>query len=113
MRFDRHEIRTKKRDNPEARLVLDIIHYLRQKGYTVGKVKVKGGFGSKGNFIKDPYTFVGFPDLCCFTKKEIVFIEAKDKRGVQSVFQKYFQECCERCGVKYVLARSIDDVLDV
>lgn len=112
MSFYYRDNRIKKRDNPEGRLVLDIIHYLRAKGYTVGKVKVKGGYGKRG-FIRDPYVFLGFPDLCCFTKDKIVFIEAKSKTGVMSDWQKCFQECCERCGVSYIVARSVEDVIDV
>lgn len=102
-------IKIKKRDNPEGRLVLDIIKYLRAKGYTVGKVKVKGGIGKHG-FIRDPYTFRGVADLLCFTRDKIGFIEVKAPNGgKQSDWQKCFQECCDRCGVMYILARSVED----
>lgn len=104
-------IKVKKRNNPEGRIVLDIIHYLRAKGYAVGKMKSMGVF-REGHYCKDKYLFLGLPDVLCFTRDKIVFIEAKAGTK-QSDWQKCFQECCERCGVSYILARSVEDVFNV
>lgn len=98
-----------KRDNPEGRTQLQILHILKMKGFEVGKIKVKGSM-YKGRFIKDRWIFLGVPDLVCFTPREMYFIECKSAVGVQSEHQKIFQQLCERTNVKYILAKCIEDI---
>lgn len=90
-----------------------IIQYLRLKGYTGGKTKTMGVYDPRIRARRfDPYTFRGFPDLTVFTP-ELVFIEVKAPKGRMSEYQKNFQELCEKAGIKYILARSLDDVIEV
>ena len=102
--------RIAKRGNPEGQIQLQIIHYLKNKGYTVGKTKTKGST-LRGRFLYDVYQFRGFPDLVVFTPK-FYFIEVKAPGGVQSPEQKHFEELCKFAGIPYILARRVDDVVD-
>jgi hypothetical protein len=99
-----------KHRNIEGRIQLQIIHYLRMKGYVVGKTKTKGT--QKGRrWIFDLYTFRGFPDLVCFTPK-LYFLEIKGPAGVQSPEQKEFQQLATKASIPYILARSVQDVME-
>lgn len=99
----------RKTDNPEGRLQLQILKYCRILGYPCGKTKTMGVRQQGGQFHFDPYTFRGFPDLTVFTPK-LVFVEVKSPKGVQSENQKDFQRLCEEAGIKYILARCLEDV---
>ena len=96
-----------KRSNPEGRLQLSIIHYLRARGFVVGKIK---SFGLKNRF--DIYMWRGLPDLLVFTPK-MYFLEIKAPKGQQSEHQKNFQELCIAANIPYILARNLDDVIKV
>lgn len=88
-----------------------ILEYLRFVGAYGGKTKTQGTFDSKRQvFRRDPFTFVGFPDLAFFYKGAFGFIEVKSEKGKQSDFQKRFQKLCEEAHVIYILARSVEDV---
>lgn len=101
---------SKHHNKPEAQIQLSIIKYLRAKGFACGKTKTVGArIGNK--FIFDPYTFRGFPDLVAFIP-ELIFIEVKAK-SQQSDNQKWFQELCQKAGVKYILAYSLEDVRNI
>ena len=98
-----------KRDQPEKRIQLQIIKYLKMKGYACGKIKTVGA--RRGNkFLSDPYHFRGLPDLIAFTPA-LVFIEVKAGKNKQSPAQKDFQEFCEAGKVPYLLAYSLDDII--
>jgi len=101
-------IKIHKRGNPEAHAQLRIIKYCNARGYVVGKIKVKGSM-VHGRFIRDPYLFIGVPDLLIFTPM-IYFCEVKAKGGVQSPDQKIFQGLCERARIPYILAHDIEDL---
>ena len=103
--------RPHKRGNPEGQLQLQILHYLKARGYVVGKTKTKGSQIGK-RFLFDIYQFRGFPDLVVFTPK-FYFIEVKAPGGKQSEEQLNFQECCVKAGIPYILAYSLEDVIDV
>ena len=108
MRFNRHNLPIRKKDNPEVRLQLAIIHYLRGLGYVCGKTKTMGvRVGNTYRF--DPYTFRGFPDLVAFVPG-LVFIEVKSPKGRLSPAQKKVKGLCQKAGVTYIVARSLDDV---
>ncbi len=104
--------RPRKRGNPEGRLVLSIIKYLRCRGFFAGKIKAKGGFKASGGWIRDLYQAEGLPDIIAFTPS-LIFIEAKSKVGVQSVPQKTFQDYCNKANIPYILAYSMDDVIKI
>ena len=76
----------------------------------MGKTRTMGVKRGRA-FCFDPYTFRGFSDLVAFYKHKIYFIEVKSPKGKQSDDQKLFQECVEGAGLTYILARSVDDVL--
>ena len=97
-----------KRKNEEGQIQLSIIRYCKLKGYAIGKTKTMGVKRGK-RYCFDPYVFRGFPDLTCFTP-ELVFIEVKSKTGKQSEAQKEFEYLCQNSGIKYILARSVEDV---
>jgi len=97
------------RRQPEKHLQLQIIKYLRLKGFTVGKIKTQGA--RRGNaFILDPYHFKGVADLLVFTPA-LAFIEVKYGRNKQSKDQIAFQCLCEKANIPYILAYSLDDVI--
>lgn len=53
----------------------------------------------------------GFPDLILLVSNSnynYLAIELKDKRGMQTVNQKLFQEAIEKSGGKYVVIRDFD-----
>jgi hypothetical protein len=95
----------------EKDIQLQIIHYLKARGAVVGKTKTMGVKRGR-SFCFDPYTFRGFPDLCVFIKHKFYFIEVKAEKGVQSPEQKEFQRLAEDAGLTYILARSLDDVIN-
>ena len=100
----------RKRDNPEGRLVLSILKELRWRGHYAAKMKVKGGIKQGRVMFRDPYQAVGLPDIIAFTPG-LSFIEAKAPKGVQTPHQKDFQAHCDKAGIPYILARSVNDVL--
>ena len=100
--------RPKKQGSPEGHLVMQIIHYLKAKGYAVGKTKTMGVVRN-GRYTYDPYQFRGFPDISAFIP-ELIFIECKSPKGRQTEEQKDFQSFCEKAGIRYILARSFADI---
>jgi hypothetical protein len=98
-----------KRGNPEAQLVLKIIHWAKAKGYYIGKIKNKGSrIGNR--FIFDIYQMKGLPDLILFANKKMFFIEAKSLTGVQSREQTLFMIFCAEANIPYILTRTLEDV---
>ena len=100
-----------KRQQPERRIQLQIIKYLKMKGYACGKIKTTGARRGK-YWISDPYNFKGIADLIVFTPA-LHFIEVKAPGGRQSEDQKQFQQFCEAAKVPYLLAYSLDDVIQI
>jgi hypothetical protein len=95
----------------ETQIQLAILHYLRAVGAHVGKCKTMGV--KRGNrFTFDIYLFRGYPDLCYFFKHKIGFIEVKSGTNKQTPEQKIFQSYCLDAGIKYILAYSVQDVID-
>lgn len=95
----------------EKEIQFEIIKYMRRCGYVCGKTKTTGIYDpTRRNFRKDHYSFVGFPDLTAFVPK-LVFIEVKRPKQKQTEPQELFQSMCERVGIPYILATSIDDVI--
>lgn len=101
--------RLKRYNNPEGQIQLQIIRYLKSLGFAVGKTRTMGVRNPEGGYRLDPYTFRGFPDLTAFVP-ELLFIEVKAERGRFTEYQRDFQELCEKAGITYIVARSIEDV---
>jgi len=55
--------------------------------------------------------FKGVPDRIFIYKGVVVFLEIKKEKGIQSPHQIHFQAEIERSGGRYLLARSVDDVI--
>lgn len=53
----------------------------------------------------------GVPDIICIIKGQFVGIEVKKPDGKQSPDQKIFEKECNKNGGKYILARSVEDVM--
>ena len=93
----------------EGKIQLQIIHYIKARGWVVGKTKTMGVKRGR-SFCFDPYTFRGFSDLVAFVNNKIYFIEVKSETGKQSFDQIVFQKLVEDAGLTYILARSVEDV---
>lgn len=57
--------------------------------------------------------YKGMSDLLCMRDGQVVFVECKTETGVQSPEQVQFQKDCETHGVRYILARGVNDVKDM
>jgi len=55
---------------------------------------------------------LGSPDIVCVVKGQYVGIEVKGTKGKQSDNQKEFQRRLEAVGGRYILAFSLDDVVN-
>ena len=55
---------------------------------------------------------VGSPDIICVVKGQYVGIEVKAPKGKQNPNQIQFQQDLERAGGRYILAYSLDDVIN-
>lgn len=99
------------RRQPEKKIQLQIIKYLKMKGYAVGKIKTQGA--RRGNaFILDPYHFKGVADLLVFTPT-LAFIEVKAGKNKLSPDQKIFQKLCKEAYIRYIVAYSLDDIIEL
>ena len=54
----------------------------------------------------------GAPDIICVIEGQFVGIEVKDEKGKLNPNQVAFKERLEAAGGKYVVARSVDDVIE-
>jgi hypothetical protein len=71
-----------------------------------------GAFKDKaGHFYR--FGALGSPDIICIIAGQYVGIEVKALRGRQSEHQMEFQRKLEDAGGRYVLAYSLDDVINV
>lgn len=100
-----------KKDLLEKEIQKQILNYLWTIGAYAGKTKTRS-FKYKGYWIIDKYMFVGFPDITCFYKQNLFFIEVKKKGNKQTKQQVRFQYYCRLSHIKYILAYSLDDVIE-
>jgi len=96
----------------EVDIQLSILRYLKNIGAVAGKTKTMGVRRGK-SFCYDPYLFVGFPDITCFYRSQLFFIEVKSEQGKLSDAQIYFQSLCKTANIPYIVAHSLDEVLEV
>jgi len=104
-----------KRDNPEGRIVLQILKYLHLKGHYCGKVKTKGSFIKQGRFILDRYQMTGLPDIFSFSPDSIFYaIECKAGKNNMSDNQVKFSEVFHLPPTRiFILAYSLEDVMKI
>ena len=100
---------------PEKIIQRQILGYLKPICKAVGKTKTTGLYDrGKKCYRSDPFIFWGFPDLCGFDREgKIFFCEVKSAKGRQSEYQIAFQNLCLSSGIRYILARSVEDVMAV
>lgn len=86
-----------------------ILEYLTIKGIFHYRNN-SGGFKDQRNRF---YRFgaLGSPDIVAVVNGQYVAIEVKDIKGRQNDNQINFQKALERAGGKYILAKSLDDVV--
>jgi hypothetical protein len=97
----------------ESQIVIAILHLLKAIGAIAGKTKTTGVFDkAKNTFRYDPWQWRGYPDITCFFNNRLYFIEVKSKTGRQSQEQKDFQLLCEKANIPYILAYSVEDVVE-
>jgi VRR-NUC domain len=81
-----------------------IFHFRNNSGAFAGEYKGKQRFFRFGA--------AGSPDIICVIAGQFVGIEVKAPKGRMSDHQKEFQEKLEAAGGKYILAYSLEDVLN-
>lgn len=64
----------------------------------------------EGGFYR--FGMLGSPDIVCVSKGQFIGIEVKDVKGVLNENQKLFQQELEKAGGRYIVARSLDDVIN-
>jgi len=101
---------------PESLLQQSIVEYLKVKKILVFSVPNGMLLGGRNNFqlmnmLKKEGLLPGVSDLIIVTKKEVLFVEIKYQKGIQSDYQKEFQRNIEALGYKYLIWYSIDDCL--
>jgi len=57
--------------------------------------------------------YPGAPDRIAIKNGRVLFIEVKAPKGNQSGYQKRFQKYMEISGGEYILARSVEDVMNI
>jgi hypothetical protein len=82
-----------------------VFHYRQNSGGLGGEHKGKKWFVRFGA--------LGAPDIICVIKGQYVGIEIKNEKGKQSDHQRVFQQKLEKAGGFYLLARSLEDVINL
>lgn len=101
-----------RKDLLEKEIQKQILDYLWTIGAYAGKTKTMG-FKRGNRYCFDKYLFIGFPDITCFYKDKLYFIECKRQGNCQTPQQKIFETYCFGAGIRYILAYSINDITDV
>lgn len=97
---------------PERIIQRQILGYLKPICQAVGKTKTMGVKRGR-TFCFDPFLFRGFPDITGFKDNKIFFVEVKSTTGRQTEEQSYFQELCRKANLTYILAHSLEDVINI
>jgi hypothetical protein len=110
MRFNQ---KLRKKNNPEGRIQLQILKYLRAIGAYAGKTKTMGVRRGK-IFCFDPYTFRGKCDLEAFKNGIMYGIEVKSETGRLSPEQNQYKEIFHKPPDRiYIEAHSLQDIIDI
>ncbi len=107
-----------KKGTPEGHVLNSLCDYLARRKYFFWRSNNTGtaAWGKDGKlfFRNTPkYAMKGVPDIILIDDTgHFIGIEAKAPKGKQSPDQKLFQENCKKTGGEYILARSIDDLVE-
>jgi predicted RNA-binding protein YlxR (DUF448 family) len=95
---------------PEQAIMNGIIQYLSIKGYLVFRMN-SGAMKLEKRFLR--FGYPGMADLLMVHQGRAIWIEVKDLKGKQSMLQHLFQRDVEKAGCYYMLATSIEDVMNL
>jgi predicted LPLAT superfamily acyltransferase len=87
-----------------------ILHYLALKRIFHYRNNSGAFVDSQRHFYR--FGAVGSPDMVYVVNGQYVGIEVKAPKGKQSEHQKEFQKQLEVAGGRYILAHSLDDVIN-
>lgn len=98
----------------EAQIQDSILEYLTRKGYRCWRQNTSGIYSERGGYWRKPnrYSVAGISDIIVLSDGKAYFIEVKKHNGRQSDDQRAFQEFVESAGCEYILAFSLQDVID-
>lgn len=99
----------------EKEIQLAICQYLDLKGYLFWRQNTVGVFDAKAGFHRPmpKYAMKGVPDIIVvLLGGKFLGIEVKRPGGKQSEEQKTFEERCKMLKAGYLLATSVDDVIN-
>ncbi len=98
----------------EAGIQNTICEYLQRKGYSFWRQNTGGIYDVKQSRFRalPKFSVKGVSDIILLSGGKAYFIEVKSEKGIQSEDQKLFREFVERAGCEYLLARSLEDVID-
>ena len=102
------------KQTPESNLMESLCEYLSVKGYFFIRVNNIPVYDTVRKFYRamPKYSMKGVSDIILFHNGKGYCIEAKVKGNYQSPEQKDFQLLVEESGNIYILARSIDDLIN-
>ena len=86
---------------PETAILRAVAGYLRVRGYFV--VRIQQGLGCHK----------GIADLVVMKDGRTIWVEVKTPKGRLSAWQDGFRQAVVNSGCEYIVARSLDDVLDL
>ena len=86
---------------PESVILDQVRQYLRLRGWLV--FRHQQGLGAHK----------GFPDLTALKDGVTLYVEIKTPRGRLSEHQERFQADCVAAGGRYLVARCLEDVMEV
>ena len=99
------------RESEIQKICLD---YCKLKNVFAKRLNVGGMISHKdGKYIYNPYTARGMSDLLIVVEGLAIFAEIKRPTGKQSDNQRLFQAEAERAGARYVIIRSLDDLIEI
>lgn len=87
-----------------------IFHYRQNTGAFRKDYTRKRDGVTKTSFVK--FGTPGASDIVCVVKGFYIAIEVKDHKGKQDPDQVEFQKSLEKSGGYYILARSLEDVMN-
>ncbi len=103
----------KSRCRPEREIQKAIAEYLKVRGVLAFRMNTGGMFGEhKGKRWAVRFGTPGMADILAFPQgKPPLWIEVKSAEGTQSTFQRGFEMMVTRENHRYIVARSIEDVM--
>lgn len=97
----------------ENTVVKAIMQYLKCRGYLVWRQNSTGVYDAKRRvFRKTYYGMPGIGDIFCVAYGRFYSIECKSPKGKQTPEQKSYEIALTQAKGFYILARSVDDVIN-